>query len=672
VAVCSSNCIGRTDGLLVPVPVIPGEVGVGTVGMSSSSSTGWKSATAFVATTRTSTEGRNSLMARKATMDAQAAESASASAVSQADEDETTNINSLILSSIAAACGKANEWREEMDAIQMGPSEVAFFALFSGIRDSHSDSSSSSGPKVLGLEGTPFYLTESEVLSALDTDNTDAASASPFKGFFTFEDLARAVQEDFLDAERGTSRTDNQQGWKTTAVSTPRGSSFDEARMTMDEINASLTQGTVIFNCIGAHIPQLAGAALACTDAASLPCAVNLYVTSAGATASAPPHTDRQDVVVVQTQGRKHWRVFSPPNPATNPMADMYARGKFQDNLPLDQLLESESPEFGCTLLLDVTLSPGDVLFIPAGFPHTTDTVNDSNDDNDDDNDNDTSLHLTFNLDTHVWDLDYLSARRLALQRAGVVDSALSAQDHDNRYVGNANLLPASIRNELFQALPLGLLDEISYTATQTEAMVDTISAELERISRLVDQGTADAVSSSVWRDTITRLLAHGMELVNAHRDMYISAVEEQQQRQEEGIAGIGSIMTPERMQRMSLFRVPPFFQQFSDSKESLATWAQECGITGSDGDGDGDAHNDAAVAVGGESQLQELPPNWEYTLPLTVGDEVEADLGGCMFEAYVTRVGPSFDVAFFDGDQEQGLERSMIKLVTPPPGYNL
>ena len=35
---------------------------------------------------------------------------------------------------------------------------------------------------------------------------------------------------------------------------------------------------------------------------------------------SAPAHTDKQDVFVLQTQGSKHWRVFAPPPPA-NKMA---------------------------------------------------------------------------------------------------------------------------------------------------------------------------------------------------------------------------------------------------------------------------------------------------------------------------------------------------------------
>jgi hypothetical protein len=50
-------------------------------------------------------------------------------------------------------------------------------------------------------------------------------------------------------------------------------------------------------------------------------------------------------------------------------------------------------------------------------------------------------------------------------------------------------------------------------------------------------------------------------------------------------------------------------------------------------------------------------------------GDEVEADLGGAFFPATVKKVltGNKYDVQFFDGDQENGLDRSMIKLMKPP-----
>jgi len=549
-----------------------------------------------------------------------------------ASSSSTDNLlDSTILERIESATPSATQWGESFD---LSSSEAAFYALFAGIKSC----------TALGLKGRPFYLKQADVVAAMNTE-----SASPFAGFFTFDDLKTAVEEDFLDANRGS--TNNSQGWKVTNVSKPRGSSFEDARMTLDEVKASLAKGTVIFNAIGAHIPKLAGPTLACCDASSLPNALNMYVTAPGLKTSAPPHTDRQDVVVVQTQGRKHWRVYTPPNPALDSMADMYARGKGEDALALHALEDTH----GCSQLIDITLNAGDVLFVPAGFPHTTDTAEEKGDDGEET----TSIHLTFNLDTHVWDLDYLSARRLALSRAGVADTALGqTKDTDNRYVGQANLLPADIRADLFEALPLGLLEDDDVGA----AMVDEVAANLERISHEIDDSTASAVPASVWKETIVRLRQQGMELYDIHRDMYLAAVEEGRIRKTElemtaHLTGEALErargMTPEKMQRLSLFRVRDYYEKINASKEALVNWSK----SGTNVSGGGGAN-----ASGG------LPANWEYTVPLQVGDEVEADLGGAMFPARVSAVtGNTYAVEYFDGDKDTGLERSMIKLLKPP-----
>ena len=129
----------------------------------------------------------------------------------------------------------------------------------------------------------------------------------------------------------------------------------------------------------------------------------------------------------MQSTGSKYWKVYAPPNPKNKPHADIFARGKMNDDLPLYQL------EKDCELLLEAVLQPGDVLFIPAACPHTTGTViNRSASDDEAAADDATSIHLTFGMDHYIWDLDYLSARRLALRRACVTDSALGDQVDDD------------------------------------------------------------------------------------------------------------------------------------------------------------------------------------------------------------------------------------------------
>ena len=428
--------------------------------------------------------------------------------------------------------------------------------------------------------------------------------------------------------------------------------------MTFEDVEAALEKGTVILNAIGAHVPKLAAPSLACTDATSLPNAINLYVTSAGTRTSAPPHTDKQDVVVVQTSGQKHWRVFNPTDSSRKPMADMFARGKGEDSLPLHQLLDSEDSINSADLLIETVLKTGDILFIPAAFPHTTSTAHAS------DLPDATSVHLTFNIDTHVWQQDYLSLRRLALKRACVLDSALGqVKDSDNRYEGKANELPMEIRKELFDPLPVGFLD--SNDGETANALQEKIVSEAKRISALVDEGTASSVDPQIWEDTVARLRTEGTELLETHRDMYLAAIKEGRTREAEEAmtahlnqsSSSRKPMSPERMQRLSLFRVKEYYDQMATTLDSLREWS----LTGTSSDENASGGTSAGKAA-------PLPENWAFSLPLSVGDQVEADLGGAFFDATVTRAaGNTFDVQFFDGDMETGLDRNMLKLKTPP-----
>eukprot|EP00538_Stauroneis_constricta_P011337 CAMPEP_0119566390 /NCGR_PEP_ID=MMETSP1352-20130426/32920_1 /TAXON_ID=265584 /ORGANISM="Stauroneis constricta, Strain CCMP1120" /LENGTH=636 /DNA_ID=CAMNT_0007615493 /DNA_START=15 /DNA_END=1922 /DNA_ORIENTATION=+ len=547
-----------------------------------------------------------------------------ASAASSTATDSTesfAHIENLILEAMQQNAEKSKEYS---DMFGLGQSEAAFFAVFDAIRKSGIP---------LGLKGSPFVLKSDDVTKALAMDD------NPFVGFFGMDDLEKALEDDFLDAARGS--TDNRKGWKITAVSNPRGDSFEEARMTFDDVQTALEKGTVIFNAAGAHIPKLAGPTLACTDATCTPNAMNIYITAAGKRTSAPPHTDKQDVVVVQTSGRKHWKVYAPPDPAREPMSDVFARGKGDDSLPLYRLDEEG------TLLLETTLEEGDILFIPAAFPHTTSTALDAS------AQDDCSVHLTFNIDTHVWDLDYLSIRRLALRRACVKDAALGqSREKDNRYVGRVNQLPQPVHSDLMSELPFDFLDEES---TDKDAAVDAVTKKAFEIAERVDEESAALVDSKTWKDTVGKIREQGVEMLEIHRDMYLAALEEGRVREAEDamtehLPGKRRAMTQERMQRLSLFRVQRYYEKINEAKAKLQTWSLE------------------GTPTGASTHTKPLPDNWAFTMPLKVGDQVEADLGGAFFPATVTRAaGSSYDVQFFDGDKESGLDRGMLKLLAPP-----
>lgn len=535
--------------------------------------------------------------------------------------DAQQAIKGMVLEQLSSNVGTAREYAE---TFALSKTEAGLYGLFHAIRTSG---------MALGMNGLPFVVRKKELEKALDeTDVLD--------GFFDMDDLEKALEDDFLDASRGS--TDNRKGWKISAVSNPRGDSFEEARMKFDDVLAALERGTVIFNAAGAHIPKLAGPCLAVTDATATPNALNLYVTAAGKKTSAPPHTDKQDVVVVQTSGRKFWRVYQPTDPSLRPMADPFARGKGEDNLPLYNLEETGN------LLVETTLEAGDVLFVPAGFPHTTATAIDESENND------TSLHMTFNIDTHVWDLDYVSARRLALRRACVKDTALGQSlEEENRYVGSINELSGPIHGDLFAEFPLGFLDIEEPEASNT--LLEEVTTELMRVAKEVDQDTFSQVNESIWRETVERVRQQGLELLDIHRDMYIEAIEEGRAREAEDAMTAHldtnkKAMSPERMQRLSLFRVQRHYEKINKSKADLVEWSY-----------DGKPSDESKSSTA-------LPENWAFTMPVKIGDQVEADLGGAFFPATVTRVaGNSYEVQYFDGDKESGLDRSMLKLLTPP-----
>lgn len=571
------------------------------------------------------------------------------------------------LSQYEKSLEEGHQWANEFGFAQEGEkkAEGNFYAIFRAIRGVEHNllSDDDSSEKLMGLSGTPFYIPASLLAKAEGNDDNDVGA---FSKYFTFPHLATALEEDFLDAQVGS--TDNRKGWQVSAVSQPTGSSFDDARMTLAQVKTALESGTIIFNNIGAHIPHLASATLASTDALSLPGALNMYVTARGMRTSAPPHTDRQDVLVVQTEGAKRWRVFAPPTDGhVKPDADPFARGKGEDSLPLHVLLEGTEGRLGTELLMDVVLREGDVLFIPAGFPHTTDTVEEVVEGST--ADYDTSVHLTFNIDTHVWDLDNLSVRNAALKRGGRKDvlappSFSSSNAEINRYSGKVNQLPdANLRSELMDALPLDFLD---VSPNDNPAFVDSIVNRLEKLCAMVDDdSSAAAISPESLQETLEQIHSYGSSILDIHRDMYLAAVEEGRLRKTEAamtahIKGASTKMTPERMQRLSLFRVRPYFEQIDNAKKELDLWCHSGGNAASS--------FDPSSKESSSSSTTTLDPNWQFTAPLKVGDEVEGDLGGAFFPAKVSRVaGNVYDVVFFDGDRADGLERDQIKLMTPP-----
>ncbi|KLN63191.1 ribosomal protein uL16 3-hydroxylase [Vibrio sp. VPAP30] len=71
------------------------------------------------------------------------------------------------------------------------------------------------------------------------------------------------------------------------------------------------------------------------------------------------PHIDQYDVFIIQGSGKRHWRVGD---------KDI---GQYKESIQAGALRQIE----GFDAIIDEILEPGDILYIPPGFPHEGDTL---------------------------------------------------------------------------------------------------------------------------------------------------------------------------------------------------------------------------------------------------------------------------------------------------------
>lgn len=246
---------------------------------------------------------------------------------------------------------------------------------------------------------------------------------------FTFKDLEKYAHM-YPSHWAGTGTLVASGGWMMASIR--RDASGDNSGISYVELCKSLKTGTVALNSAGFYIPPLAVICNALLQALQLPVWLNVYITESFREQSAPAHTDKQDVIAVQVQGSKRWRIWSPPPPQDKITADPFTRGKGQDTMSDEELGEP---------LLDIVMEPGETLYIPAAYPHKTDTATGVSL-------SEESVHLTLGIDTHVWDLNYACMRTSALERAG--QSTLIEGTYDKHKLGREEWL------SLYAPLPLG------------------------------------------------------------------------------------------------------------------------------------------------------------------------------------------------------------------------
>lgn len=123
------------------------------------------------------------------------------------------------------------------------------------------------------------------------------------------------------------------------------------------------------------------------------PVQVNAYVTPPSSRGFAA-HYDVHDVFVLQTAGEKRWRLHAPVQP--HPLRDQ----PWQDRRPAVEQAAAGEPH------LEVTLRPGDVLYVPRGWLHSATALGG------------VSMHLTVGI--HVWHRGHVAEAVLEAARRGL------------------------------------------------------------------------------------------------------------------------------------------------------------------------------------------------------------------------------------------------------------
>jgi len=157
-------------------------------------------------------------------------------------------------------------------------------------------------------------------------------------------------------------------------VTTDRAGKHREVRMTGDDVHACIARGESV--CAGAVdrvCEPLQRVGRAVTQGVGIVGGfeVNVYHSPAGV--GFPLHFDGHSVWIFQVGGSKRWWVGAEPL-VEHPIGNGYVEASGQANFP--EWLSDTVPQ--AADLLDVTLHPGDVLYVPPGTWHRTRAMEES------------------------------------------------------------------------------------------------------------------------------------------------------------------------------------------------------------------------------------------------------------------------------------------------------
>ena len=192
-----------------------------------------------------------------------------------------------------------------------------------------------------------FWQAKPLIIRSYEVKEITKRDTNWVEGSFTVEKDLKLLDGSYISG----SRTDDilRKGIKTDSWAFRPIKSDPTRKTTWVEVEDALNGGTVYFNSAGSFWPSLGSLCRLTNYAFGLPTNVNIYITPPGSVVSVPPHTDRQDVIVFQTQGSKRWRVYNPPKRTKG--KDPLNRGKGGDVLSQSDL---GAP------VLDIVLRRGD------------------------------------------------------------------------------------------------------------------------------------------------------------------------------------------------------------------------------------------------------------------------------------------------------------------------
>jgi ribosomal protein L16 Arg81 hydroxylase len=215
-----------------------------------------------------------------------------------------------------------------------------------------------------------------------------------------------------------------------TMGSIPWGTGSVSGFINRDATRHLMRQGaTFVMEACQRILPSVAALSRTFEQAFHCPSPVNLYVTPGNAQGF-KPHYDVQNVFVLQLHGTKKWKVFRP-----------------DVEHPSDGQSVHCAVQPSAELLHEVTLSPGDLLYLPRGYGHVAHTTDEL------------SVHLSVSLLPTIW--------------ADVFRSMVDTLHHDPRFREAVPLQPNGPA-ELSESLEMRF-NELMQTFVEGSDLEDTI-----------------------------------------------------------------------------------------------------------------------------------------------------------------------------------------------------